>query len=176
MTPVFVRLLKRKTSVELDADSFLKTELTTKDGNLDLNLSVYQLDILLGESLVCTCSEHTAGNELDPEARTCVDVSKTAGWSSVKSPTQNKLFNFKFSSDAHHEIKFDEQGLRQFANQVVSWFQENSETMTNYRNVSKKEMCSYAYQNYLAEDAEWQEVCKLSEKVKKWVMKGRNML
>lgn len=176
MNRVLVRLLKRKTSVELDSSGFIKTELTKKDGSLDLTLSIYHLDELVGHPLIRTCAEHTAGNELDPQARACIDVTQTIGWNLLSSPTQNRIFNFKFSSEAHCEMKFDnEESLRQFAEQLVSQWQRDDEDVQAGQNVSVKDMTSYAYQKYLAKDGEWQEVCRLSEKVKRWVMKGEKI-
>jgi hypothetical protein len=176
MDRVLVRLLKRKTSIELDASSFVQTEFTQSDGSLDLSLSVYQLDALSDEPLVCICAEHTAGNELNPQARACGNLAETSDWTLVESPTQNKLFNFKFSTEAHHEMKFtDEDALKQFANQLVLWLREKNEDVIKSQNISKKRVTGYAYQKYLAEDFEWRKVCELSDKVKKWVMKGENI-
>jgi hypothetical protein len=167
MDYVLVRLLKRKTSIELDLSGFIKTELTTRDGSLDLSLFVYQMDESIDNSLICICSEHTAGNELDPQTRACLDFTNTKG-DLFESPTQNKIFNFKFSSDAHCEIKFgSEVSLREFAQQLIVNFQHA------HKDVSSREMITYAYQKYEALDEEWQRVCELSDKVKKWVMKGQ---
>lgn len=169
MTQVLVRLLKRKTSLELDdSSSFMKTEFTKYDGTPDLSLSVYQLDELLGNPLVCTCAEHTAGNELNPQMRGCLNVAGINSFSVVTSPTQNRLFNFRFSSKSHREIILeDETALGEFAQQLVLTLRSRQ------RDVLARDVVDYAYQKYLTKDSEWQEVCKLSDKVRKWVLRGR---
>jgi hypothetical protein len=169
MDHALVRLLKRKTSLEQDSlSSFLDVEFRNKDGSLDLNLSVYRLEKLTGEPLIRTCAEHTAGNNLNPQTRACLNVAETSGWSLESSPTQNALFNFSFSSDIHHEIKFDnETTLQSFFSQLMPTLQ------SRHQNVSVQEMTLYAYQKYMLEDVEWKRICELSDKVQKWVMKGQ---
>jgi hypothetical protein len=164
-----IRLLKRRASIEGGLDDLIETEFKTKDGSYDLRVSVYALVLSLNEELVQTCAEHTAGNDLDPRPKATLDMADAASAAHIKqTPTQNKIFDFTYTSSIHHEVEFDdESSLKSYLRNIFEGIANRS------RNIEKRAITTYAYARYNINDQEWQRVCQLSADVKKWVLKGK---
>ena len=165
---MLLRLLRRKVSLECKTpQEFVEAEFKTNEGQYDLSLSVFEVEDLT-EIVVRTKAETTAGNNLDPKPRASVDVEGTATWKIETTPTINGLMDFRFSSQAHRELKItSETDLKELATHLLG------DLTGRKKEASKDQVCEYGYQRYIDLDDEWVKVCSLSEKVRGWVMKGK---
>ncbi|MDQ3398240.1 MAG: hypothetical protein M3511_10820 [Deinococcota bacterium] len=161
--------MKRKTSIEGSVDELVETEFKMKDGSYDLRVSVYAIALSVDKELVQTCAEHTAGNDLNPGPKGTLDLTDAASTTHIKqTPTQNKIFDFTYTSSVHHEVEFRDEGmLRSYLDKIFEDIANRS------RNVGKRAITTYAYVRYSQNDDEWLEVCQLSADVKQWVLKGK---
>ncbi len=166
MAAQLVRIIKRRSSFNLDRDEFYRVEFLNDQGEPDLSLSVFEIDPNL--NLIQLQTEQLVGIGINPDQRCSVHLDGLSGWSGVlKTPTTNRVFNFKFASDTHRELQFvNNQVLLEF----VFALQSN---LQNHRlvDVSKTMMKSYALQQLDKHDEEWTQVAKNSEKFQIWITK-----
>src|SRR5438045_8302918 len=108
MAHILLRVAKRRAAWEspIELDSLLKTEFRTREGEIDLTVSVYEIE--RGDVLRAIV-EHSAGVGLDPP-RGGVGIDAASDRSSVDTPGET---GFRFTNAAHRELRFaDEDDLR----------------------------------------------------------------
>ena len=156
---MLLRIGKRRTSCELrDASEFCRVEFVTKDGTLDVNLSVYEVQ---QNEIVRTRVEHCAGVGMDPpRGGWDYDVSDLHSRSPVKCIGYTQ---FVFTQGAHRELRFvNEDELVQFADRLLKDIQNRKVEIT------KEEMKSYVNVRLREGDIEWLKFLDSNPKCHRW--------
>ncbi|MRG98176.1 hypothetical protein [Polyangium spumosum] len=161
---LLLRWLKRRAAFrEEDFEDTLLAIFYTKDGKPDTSLSVYEI---AGEApqVVQTHAEHAIGCLSSPPRQfVSVDV---AGFSGPNKATTQGTTGFKFTADAHRELRFDSaDALRAFVRGLCD--------ASPHRTIESpsREIRSYAKDRQAAQDPEWVGVCVGKKDWEKWMRK-----
>jgi len=163
---MLLRIGKRKTSCELtDASEFCRVELSTRFGEPDLRLSVYEIE---AGDVARAHAEHYAAANLDPP-RGALDFDM-GGLYQGKPRSGDAGIGFSFTWEAHRELWFRrEQELQHFARGLLAEIDSRSIRVT------KDEMKRYVGRCVAEGDDEWLSYFASAPNGagwKKWVLSG----
>ena len=159
MNSLRLRVLKRHTSLEVPFEEFFKAELYNRNGQPDVNLSVFDIEI---DSLVRTHAEYVV-SFLDPSSKKRGGLSLNAcngDFDPTPSPADRVLFTY--SRTRHIELRFlRESELRAWAEQL------HREVSDRQQSASAREVIEYGRERLGAEDEEWVQACEAKPKWKR---------
>jgi len=156
---VLVRVLKRRTSLEVSAEDFCRIELTTRDGQPDLNLSVYEAHSV-GE-VAQLYVEHAVSHISPPGKRAVLDVAGAGSPGILPTPGAAK---FELAAERHRELLFeDAQSLQLFGRQVL---EEADERRVDY---GKGQV--YDLVRQLRQDPAWDQGLQAAPQAARWLAK-----
>lgn len=162
MDTILVRLLKRKTSLEIDdIEEVCRTEFKRQDGDVDLNVSTYRIADT-GEPLLQMQSEHAA-SLLSPPCRhhSGLDVGGCGGDEVI---TEGDTA-FAFTRNAHRELLFRrEEELLLF---VAGWL---ADRRSRKRTVERESVRRYVRERLTTGDEEWVRCCDARPKWREWAI------
>lgn len=143
-----LRLRRRRTSlITDDVQTVMESEFLDRDGNPDLQLSVYEFsnDGIQGLVIQVHC-EHAASANADPKGAWHIDVEGCY----EKAPSVKPDGFFAFSRQAHRELIFSSKDdLLQFS----ACLMQNHEARTQI--VERNELCDYVSKKLAERDEEW---------------------
>lgn len=151
---LLLRIAKRRKAWELPLDELIKAEFRTENGDLDLRISVYEVE---PPNVVRAFAEHTA--RLDPKQGLGVDLGGAPSVIATHGET-----GFEFTNTAHREAHFpDETTLRMFLGGTIIPKLAGITT-----EISKEDLRAFLMQHkddpewaaHLAASAKWQKLVK----------------
>lgn len=160
MSPVRLRVLKRRTSLEESFDDFFDCELRNKGGGADLNLSVFDVD---AAELVRTHAEFVV-SLLRPDPKKmrgglCL-IGCDGDCDATPSPADGIAFSY--ARDNHLELRFlRENELRAFAEQLFA------RRSVRERSAQFQDVVVYGQQQLATGDKEWRAACEAKPSWKK---------
>lgn len=159
---LLLRVVKRRTSLELlDASEVCSVEFRTREGEPDLRVSTYEIEDAQ-ISIVQAHAEHSANIPLHPPCG-----GPSLDLCGIGDPVPTPGTRFKFTTDAHREICFDDRSKLLAGVAVVL-----GELASRRREATRNEVRAYVRGRLDERDPEWCEVCDENGAWRKWATGG----
>lgn len=149
---LLLRITKRRTSWEPGTafEDTLRAEFRTKQGSLDLRLSVYEVEDA-ADIITRTYAEHAAGAGLNPPRGATNMNLRCAEQCIVQAPGAS---SFRFTREAHRELLFsNDSALREFVQHM------HDELESRQRKTTLEQLKEFVRARLISCDPEWTEHC-----------------
>lgn len=158
---MFLRFLRRRSSLETTVSEFRDTEFRSWEGEPDLRPSVYELDSD-PQMIVRTAAEHAANAGLRPQGGVRVGVDVSGLFTEIRNDDAGEWY-FDFIRSAHRELMLDEMSRLE---ELLTSVQEDA--AVRLKEAPSIQIRTYVHTRLVSSDEEWENFCEVAPHGQKW--------